>query len=134
MSTTSSPSPESGTLAPQPAPRVMSVDALRGFDMFFIVGMEEVFEALSEMFPMTPSLNDRLQHAPWAGFHFYDLIFPLFAYLIGVSLVFSLSKAVAAEGKGQASLKIIRRSMILFILGILVYHGIAGGLDHVRLL
>src|SRR5437868_9907828 len=36
-----------------------------------------VFEALSEMFPMAPSLNDRLQHAPWAGFHFYDLIFPL---------------------------------------------------------
>lgn len=112
----------------------MSLDALRGFDMFFIVGMEEVFEALSEMFPMTPSLNDRLQHAPWAGFHFYDLIFPLFAYLIGVSLVFSLSKAVATEGKGPASVKIVRRSVILFILGILTYHGIADGLDRVRLL
>ncbi|HTH50183.1 MAG TPA: DUF5009 domain-containing protein [Candidatus Limnocylindria bacterium] len=120
--------------APQPTQRLMSLDALRGFDMFFIVGMEEVFEAFSEMFPMKPSLNDRLQHAPWAGFHFYDLIFPLFAYLIGVSLVFSLSKAVATEGKGQASLKIIRRSAILFILGILTYHGIADGLDRVRLL
>src|SRR5215469_7919837 len=63
--------------SPTPIPRAMSIDALRGMDMFFIVGMEEVFEALSEMFPMTPSLNDRLQHAPWAGFHFYDLIFPL---------------------------------------------------------
>ncbi len=112
----------------------MSLDALRGFDMFFIVGMEEVFESISEMFPMEPSLNARLQHAPWAGFHFYDLIFPLFAFLIGVSLVFSLTKAVAAEGKGQASLKIVRRSAILFLFGILVYHGIANGLDHVRLL
>jgi predicted acyltransferase len=55
--------------------RIMSIDALRGMDMFFIVGMEEVFEAISEMFPMSPTLNDRLQHAPWAGFHFYDLIF-----------------------------------------------------------
>ena len=66
-----------------PIQRIMSIDALRGMDMFFIVGMEEVFEALSKMFPMSPTLNDRLQHAPWAGFHFYDLIFPLFAFIIG---------------------------------------------------
>ena len=112
----------------------MSVDALRGLDMFFIVGMEEVIEALSEMFPMKPTLNASLQHAPWAGFHFYDLIFPLFAFIIGVSLVFSQSKAVATEGKGAASLKTLRRGMILFLLGILTYHGIADGLDRVRLL
>src|SRR5712691_12518361 len=54
--------------SPAPMQRVMSIDALRGMDMFFIVGMEEVFEALSKMFPMSPSLNDRMQHAPWAGF------------------------------------------------------------------
>src|SRR5215475_10723473 len=83
----------SGIESPTPVQRLMSVDALRGMDMFFIVGMEEVFESLSKMFPMSPTLNDRLQHAPWAGFHFYDLIFPLFAFIIGVSLVFSLSKA-----------------------------------------
>lgn len=102
--------------------------------MFFIVGMEEVFEALSEMFPLKPSLNSRLQHAPWDGFHFYDLIFPLFAFLIGVSLVFSLSKAVATEGKAAASIKILKRGLILFILGVLTYRGIADGLDRVRLL
>ncbi len=112
----------------------MSIDTLRGLDMFFIVGMEEVFQALSQMFPMTPSLNDRLQHAPWAGFHFYDLIFPLFAFIVGTSLVFSLSKSMATEGKNQASVKIIKRSFILFLLGILTYGGIGGGIDHVRLL
>ena len=112
----------------------MSIDALRGMDMFFIVGVEEVFEALSAMFPMTPSLNDRLQHAPWAGFHFYDLIFPLFAFIVGVSLVFSLSKSVAAEGKAGTSLKILKRSLILYLLGILIYGGIHGGIEHVRLL
>lgn len=112
----------------------MSIDALRGFDMFFIVGMEQVFEALSKMFPMTPSLNDRLQHAPWAGFHFYDLIFPLFAFIIGVSLVFSLSKSAAAEGRAQTSIKILKRSLILYVLGVLTYHGISRGIDHVRLL
>ncbi|MEO8351873.1 MAG: DUF5009 domain-containing protein [Chthoniobacteraceae bacterium] len=117
-----------------PTQRVMSIDALRGLDMFFIVGMEEVFQALSQMFPMTPSLNDRLQHAPWAGFHFYDLIFPLFAFIVGTSLVFSLSKSVAIDGRNQASLKIIKRSFLLFILGILTYGGIGGGIDHLRLL
>jgi len=114
--------------------RLMSIDALRGLDMFFIVGMEEVFEALSEMFPMSPSLNDRLQHAPWAGFHFYDLIFPLFAFIVGVSLVFSLSKSVAVAGKRDTTVKIVKRSVILWLLGVLVYGGIGGGIEHVRLL
>ena len=112
----------------------MSVDVLRGLDMFFIVGMEEVFEALSEMFPMTPSLDDRLQHAPWAGFHFYDLIFPLFAFIVGVSLVFSLSKSISNEGRQATTRKLIRRSVVLYLLGIWVYGGIGGGIEHVRLL
>src|ERR1044071_8760593 len=108
--------------------RVISVDVLRGMDMFFIVGMEEVFEALSKMFPMSPTLNDRLQHAPWAGFHFYDLIFPLFAFIIGASLVFSLSKSIATEGKVATTLKVLKRSLILFVLGIIYYEGIGGGI------
>jgi predicted acyltransferase len=127
----------SGTVevaSPTSMQRLMSIDALRGMDMFFIVGMEEVFEALSKMFPMSPTLNDRLQHAPWAGFHFYDLIFPLFAYIIGTSLVFSLSKSVAIEGRGATTSKILKRSLILFILGVLYYEGIGGGIQHIRIL
>ena len=124
----------SGAGAPTVTQRVMSIDALRGFDMFFIVGMEEVFEAISEMFPMKPTINSQLQHAPWDGFHFYDLIFPLFAFIVGVSLVFSLSKSVATEGKSQTSIKILKRTVILWILGILTYRGIADGIEHVRLL
>lgn len=114
--------------------RLMSIDALRGLDMFFIVGAEEVFEALSAMFPMEPSLNDRLQHAPWAGFHFYDLIFPLFAFVMGVSLVFSLSKSMDTAGRQATTLKILKRSAILWLLGVLVYGGIGGGIEQVRLL
>jgi predicted acyltransferase len=128
--------PESSAAEPlASSQRIMSIDALRGVDMFFIVGMEEVFEALSTMFPMTPSsLNDRLQHAPWAGFHFYDLIFPLFAFVVGVSLVFSLSKSAATDGPSKTSIKIIKRSLILYFLGVLCYGGIGGGIEHVRLL
>jgi predicted acyltransferase len=124
----------SGIGSATPAQRIMSIDALRGVDMFFIVGMEEVFEALSKIFPISPSLNDRVQHAPWAGIHFYDLIFPLFAFIIGTSLVFSLSKSVTAEGKNATSRKILKRSLILFILGVLYYEGIGGGIQHIRLL
>ena len=142
MTSTVSPTPErSGALTtaleggpPSLTQRIMSIDALRGMDMFFIVGMEEVFEALSKMFPMSPSLNARLQHAPWAGFHFYDLIFPLFAFIIGTSLVFSLSKAVAIEGKGATTRKVLKRSFILFILGVLYYEGIHDGIQHIRIL
>ena len=112
----------------------MSIDALRGVDMFFIVGMEQFFHALSEIFPMQPTLISRLDHAPWAGFHFYDLIFPLFAFIIGVSLVFSLSKVVAVEGKRTASLKTIKRGLILFLLGLILYGGISKGVDNIRIL
>lgn len=117
-----------------PSQRVMSIDALRGVDMFFIVGMEQFFHALSEMFPMQPTLISRLDHATWAGFHFYDLIFPLFAFIIGVSLVFSLSKALAAEGKRAASLKVIKRAIVLFLLGLVLYGGITRGIDNLRVL
>lgn len=138
MPTATSPSPVRVATAPaeQPAAsqRVVSLDALRGIDMFFIIGMEEVFGSLSRMFPMQPTLHERLDHAPWAGFHFYDIIFPLFAFIIGVSLVFSLSKAVAIEGKSAASLKVIKRGVILFLLGIVLYGGIANGLEKVRIL
>ncbi|HTJ00488.1 MAG TPA: hypothetical protein VL527_16530 [Dongiaceae bacterium] len=120
--------------SPLPTQRLMSIDALRGLDMFFIVGMEEVFEALSRMFPMTPTLNDRLQHAPWAGFHFYDLIFPLFAFIIGTSLVFSLSKSVAKVGAAGTSSKVLKRTLILFLLGIVYYGGLDEGVHHIRLL
>jgi predicted acyltransferase len=125
---------ESSAIASTASQRVMSIDALRGIDMFFIVGVEQVIDALSKMFPMQPTLESRLQHAPWAGFHFYDLIFPLFAFIIGVSIVFSLSKAIAAEGKAAASLKTIKRGVILFLLGVFLYGGMSRGLDHLRIL
>jgi predicted acyltransferase len=143
MSSFASPTTEPSAVMPAtstvesalPVQRLMSVDALRGMDMFFIVGVEEVIEALSKMFPMSPTtLNDRLQHAPWAGFHFYDLIFPLFAFIIGTSLVFSLSKSVATEGRAATTRKVLKRSLILFVLGVLYYEGIHDGIQHVRIL
>ena len=83
--------------APAPAasiPRVISVDALRGFDMFWIIGASSLLYGLSQMTHngLTTFLARQLEHADWEGFHFYDLIFPLFVFIAGVSLVFSLGK------------------------------------------
>ena len=74
----------------------MSVDALRGFDMFWIIGADSLVYALHRMSPSGPTsfLADELEHAEWEGFHFYDLIFPLFVFIVGVSLVFSLTKTI----------------------------------------
>ena len=82
---------------PPPAPpasqRLMSVDALRGFDMFWIIGADSLVYALSKMTRSGPTsfLADQLEHAEWEGFRFYDLIFPLFVFIVGVSIVFSLT-------------------------------------------
>ena len=49
--------------------------------------------------PTTQFLAKQLSHAEWEGFHFYDLIFPLFVFMMGVSTVFSLTKIIQTEGK-----------------------------------
>jgi predicted acyltransferase len=120
---------------PMAAPaRLVSVDVLRGFDMIWIIGLEEVVKGFCQALPgrATGFIATQLDHADWEGFRFYDLIFPLFVFLAGVSLVFSLGKIVEAGGRGAALRRIFRRSLLIYFLGVFSYDGIAGGLDHVR--
>jgi predicted acyltransferase len=116
--------------------RVVSVDALRGFDMFWIVGGEWIVEALKEASPnpVTNFLSRQLEHVQWEGFHFYDLIFPMFVFIIGVSLVFSLTRIIEREGRGAAMRRILRRGVLLYLLGILYYGGFSTRIDQIRLL
>jgi len=60
--------------------RVASLDALRGFDMFWIIGGDAVVRSLPAIkdTPVTRFLASQVEHRAWAGFTFYDLIFPLF--------------------------------------------------------
>ncbi|MCA9211871.1 MAG: DUF1624 domain-containing protein [Planctomycetales bacterium] len=104
--------------------RFVSIDALRGFDMFWILGASGLAKAfaLNTENRYAQILSDQLTHVPWAGFHFYDLIFPLFVFLMGVSTVFSLDNMVDQKGMRPAFWRIIRRSIVLYILGLL-YHG-----------
>jgi predicted acyltransferase len=112
----------------------MSLDALRGFDMFWIVGGEELVHALYSAWPnaVTRLLHRQMDHQPWEGVHFYDLIFPLFVFIVGASLVFSLSRLLAEKGREQALKRILIRSLIIYFFGLLVYDGLAKGIDQVR--
>jgi len=114
----------------------MSVDALRGFDMFWIIGADSLVYALHRMSPSGPTtlLADQLEHAEWAGFHFYDLIFPLFVFIVGVSLVFSLGKTIERAGRGEALKRVFRRGILLFVIGILYSGGVSSAWPDIRLM
>jgi predicted acyltransferase len=116
--------------------RVMSLDVLRGFDMFWIVGADSLVYALHRMTqnPATNFLAYELEHAEWQGLHFYDLIFPLFVFIVGVSLVFSLGKTIALAGRWEAMKRIVRRTILLFALGIFYSGGLASPWPDVRLM
>src|SRR5438874_12142548 len=108
--------PRPPSAPPDSAPRLLSLDALRGFDMFWIVGGEEIVHALFKVSDadVIRLAEDQMDHRPWEGFTFYDLIFPLFVFIVGVSLVFSLGKTIAREGRGAAVRRLVRRSVLLF--------------------
>lgn len=123
-----SPRPAAPLVEPAPPQRLVSVDALRGFDMFWIIGASSIVLALQNMIssPVTRFLADQFEHADWQGLHFYDLIFPLFIFIIGVSLVFSLTKTLEREGLAATLRRILWRSLLLYLCG-MFYHG---GLSH----
>jgi predicted acyltransferase len=112
--------------------RLVSLDALRGFDMLWIVGLGELIQKFISQFPVRANsqfadpLNmvyTQLEHVAWDGLHFEDLIFPLFVFIVGVSLVFSLSKSLGQKSRYRVIARIISRSCLLFLLGLMVYHG-----------
>ena len=78
--------------------------------------------------------SEQLSHVQWEGFHFYDLIFPLFVFISGVSLVFSIDKTLTRQGKAKAFRKIALRGVLLFLLGIYFYGGLSSPWPDVRLL
>lgn len=110
----------------KPGERLQSLDALRGFDMFFIMGFAGLVVAVCSLFPGGKDcwLAVQMGHASWDGFQHHDTIFPLFLYLAGVSFPFSLAKQRAnGSTMKQVTLKIIRRCLTLILLGF-IYSGL----------
>lgn len=119
----------------EPARRIRSVDALRGFDMLWIAGADAVVAALRELsgWPVLAGLARQLEHAAWRGFRFEDLIFPLFLFLAGVSLPWSLARALAEGGRAAAVRRMLRRGAVLWMLGVFYYGGFSARWPEIRL-
>ena len=102
--------------------RVLSIDALRGFDMFWITGGGVVFLKLADAVhaPLTAALAAQLEHASWAGFHFEDLIHPLFLFVVGLVMPISFSRRLAGASKSNLWKHILKRAAILWVLGMIV--------------
>ena len=102
------------------AQRLKSLDALRGFDMFWIIGGGAAVKGLAKGLD-TPSLNaivPQLEHVRWQGLHCWDVIWPLFMFIVGVAIPFSIEKRKAAGASDRnLLLHALWRSVILFCLG-----------------
>jgi predicted acyltransferase len=106
----------------QAALRVLSIDTLRGFDMLMITGLGSLIYLLHGKtgWPWVDALAQQFEHSQWNGFTFYDFIFPLFLFIAGLSIPFSLSKGLErGQSKTMLYKKALKRLLILVALGIL---------------
>ncbi|MFO1447035.1 MAG: DUF5009 domain-containing protein [Opitutaceae bacterium] len=129
---TALPDPDS---APTPtSPRLVSVDALRGFTMVWIVGADALAEAFRGLNGGAVSawLGVQLGHTAWEGLTFYDLIFPLFLFIVGVAVPLSLDRIVEREGRSVALRRVLVRGLVMYTLGVLYYGGLSHGWDQIR--
>ena len=108
--------------------RLMSLDAFRGFDMFWIMGGEGLLCILAALCGF-PDFRKSFDHVPWEGLQFMDTVFPTFLFMAGVSFPFSAAKSLARGlTRGQVARRALRRGITLMLLGI-VYWGFLKRLD-----
>ena len=103
--------------------RLLSLDVLRGLDLMLLVGLQPVLRLfLIEL--DNPVLNEtllfQLDHAEWEGLRVWDLVMPLFLFMSGVTMPYSLPKYLAQNGNAGVWKRIIKRFVLLFVLGMLV--------------
>jgi len=115
--------------------RLASLDALRGFDMVWIVGGREVVVAAAAWtgWGWLRSLAAQMRHAEWHGFTAWDLVFPLFLFLAGVSFSLSLARRRArGDSEGRIRAHVVSRGLALVALGVLYNVGPSLDLSDVR--
>jgi predicted acyltransferase len=99
--------------------RLYSLDALRGFDMFWIMGAEEFIHSLTHVTDnaVLHAIDTQLTHVEWNGFRLYDLIFPLFLFISGVTM--PLQKPIDSSNRGVVFRRVLKRGLILIFLGMI---------------
>ena len=100
--------------------RLESLDILRGADMFLLLFLGPVLRAVAKVFGLV-SLNGQLSHVEWEGFATWDIIMPLFLFLSGITVPFSLAKYKGKVTPDRSFyLKLLKRFCMLFFLGWIV--------------
>lgn len=98
--------------------RLLSLDAVRGFDMSFIMGGDALLYALAAAFGYA-GFEAAFDHVPWHGLHFMDCVFPTFLFIAGISFPFSAAKSrEKGMSGGRIALKCFTRFAILWLLGL----------------
>lgn len=100
--------------------RLTCVDALRGFDMLWIIGGGEVMKALATHLPDGAQrwLTSQFEHE-WGVFRFYDLIMPLFLFIVGVVMPVAFARRLQkGESKQSIYRHVLWRTFKLYILGL----------------
>lgn len=103
--------------------RLESLDMLRGFDLFMLVCFQPIFGTLTYMHndvPIFHFMNTQMDHVVWEGFRAWDLVMPLFLFMAGAAMPFSFDKYKSEPNKSTIYKRILKRVIILFILGAIV--------------
>ncbi|MCK5814848.1 MAG: DUF5009 domain-containing protein, partial [Flavobacteriaceae bacterium] len=120
-----------------PKERLYSLDTLRGFDMFWIVGGGGLVKALSKAteWGWLEGFAEQFHHVKWEGLHFEDIIFPLFMFISGVAIPFALTSRVEKGVEKSILFKKVFKRMLLLILFGLIYNGVfKDGFENARYL
>lgn len=103
--------------------RLLSLDILRGLDLFLLVGLQPIIISVLNQFEpncVISFLSEQFDHAKWEGFTMWDLVMPLFLFMSGVTLPFSLPKYLSQNTNKKLWFRVIKRVMVLFVLGMIV--------------
>ena len=108
--------------------RLESLDVLRGFDLFMLVGLETAIHQLASAVD-TPSFHSFMwcfTHVDWEGFSPWDLVMPLFMFMSGITIPFALSRYKHTNNQTSVYRRILKRVILLWIFGMMCQGNLLG--------
>lgn len=108
--------------------RLESLDILRGFDLFCLVGLEEMMHSMKHAVnaPWFDKFMWAFTHAEWEGFSSWDLVMPLFMFMTGITIPFALARYKESRQRGKAYRRVARRVVVLWLFGMMCQGNLLG--------